>query len=106
MTTINVSGIDVGTHAFLNNQNVEYVDCNYVPFENNAMGDSNVRGTFYNCHNLKTVNHINENVKNMTGTFYNCTNLVSLDKFPNKVESLTGAFEYCSSLSIINLAIS
>lgn len=88
-----IATINIGTNTFYGNTNIVNVDCNYTPWQNNSM-----HSAFMGCHNLKSVNNINNNVNNMTYTFYNCYNLTNVQSIPNSVQNMAGTFNGCTNL--------
>lgn len=93
MTIINISGIEIGTNAFSDNENIFLVDCNHVPFENNSMINA-----FDGCSNLRIVTNINENVENIVQTFSSCYRLFNVSSIPNSVTNMFRTFWMCRKL--------
>ena len=88
-----ITTINIETNTFYGNTNIVNVDCNYTPWQNNSM-----HSAFMGCHNLKSVNNINNNVNNMTYTFYHCHNLTNVSSIPNSVQNMIATFYTCTNL--------
>ena len=93
-TSYNTSGYYLNDCPFYNKSNIENVNLNYVPFE-----DDNLYCTFYNCVNLKSVSNMNVMTTMMTSAFENCFNLVNVPNLPESTRWVGGAFSNCSNLS-------
>lgn len=100
MTTINVSGIEIGTNAFSNNRTIQYINCNNSNWENNSMaGDVWNGGAFRNCKNLREITHIDNNVTSVAYAFSGCSNLSNAPIIPNSVTNMANAFKGCTNLT-------
>ena len=79
---------------FINNQDIERVNLQSVPWGNNSMIKA-----FYNCNNLVEVDGINNNIINMASAFNNCTHLNCNIQIPSSVECLGHTFRNCKYLN-------
>ena len=61
--------------------NVNSVDLQGVAYTYNNMSEA-----FSECHNLKSVNNINDQVLDMTGSFYNCGSLNTITNLPKNLQ--------------------
>lgn len=61
--------------------NVNNVDLQGVAYLYNDMSEA-----FSECHNLKSVSNINDQVLNMTGSFYNCGSLNTVPNLPKNLQ--------------------
>lgn len=87
--------------------NVNNVDLQGVAYQYNNMSEA-----FSECHNLKSVNNINDQVLDMTGSFYNCGSLNTITNLPKnlqvmgqrlqKTESIHGNMYRSSSYIYVN----
>ena len=78
---------------YIYGKNVNSVDMNNVPCENNSMSFA-----FYGCSNLTSVTNINKNVTSIFRCFNGCSNLVNAPVIPNSVTDMTYAFYECTNL--------
>lgn len=87
--------------------NVNSVDLQGVAYRYNNMSEA-----FSECHNLKSVNNVNDQVLDMTGSFYNCRSLNTIPNLPKnlqvmgqrlqKTESIHGNMYRSSSYIYVN----
>ena len=89
----NITSIILSNTTYKDNQNIQSVDLNNVPWVDNSMSMA-----FFNCEKLNKVSNINNNVTDMYGAFYNCPNLTEAPTVPNSVASLSSTFAFCTNL--------
>lgn len=85
----NIKSVNYTSNVYRNNQTLNSVDLNYVPYENNDM-----LYAFYNCQNLQYVSNINENITSLYSTFDRCVNIKSVT-IPNSVTNMASTFSGC-----------